>query len=138
LRNLPLGTNDIDVLDFVELFLADDEQTNLDEINDVYVSVNFRPAVTKKNWRMDCGVAAYDNTFGLPPFLPTRLRFEDIFTGFGFSKKASLPLTSIALSITFAATTCAIRLRRRYLMRSLQTCSSGEFTLQSLAWMISV
>jgi hypothetical protein len=26
---------------------------------------------------MDCGVAAYDNTFGLPPFFPTRLRFED-------------------------------------------------------------
>jgi hypothetical protein len=39
--------------------------------------VNFRPAVTKKNWRMDCGVAGYDNTFGLPPFFPTRLRFED-------------------------------------------------------------
>ena len=26
---------------------------------------------------MDCGVAGYDNTFGLPPFFPTRLRFED-------------------------------------------------------------
>ena len=39
--------------------------------------VNFRPVVTKKNWRMDCGVAGYDNTFGLPPFFPTRLRFED-------------------------------------------------------------
>jgi hypothetical protein len=26
---------------------------------------------------MDCGVAAYDNTKGLPPFFPTRLRFED-------------------------------------------------------------
>jgi hypothetical protein len=46
-------------------------------LNDVYVLVNFRPAVTSKNWRMDCGVAAYDNTFGLPPFFPTRLRFED-------------------------------------------------------------
>ena len=39
--------------------------------------VNFRPAVTNKNWRMDCGVAGYDNTVGLPPFFPTRLRFED-------------------------------------------------------------
>ena len=39
--------------------------------------VNFRPAVTNRNWRMDCGVAGYDNTFGLPPFFPTRLRFED-------------------------------------------------------------
>ncbi|HUN59796.1 MAG TPA: hypothetical protein VMU41_16935 [Candidatus Binataceae bacterium] len=71
------GTNDIDVLDFVDLFLADEGQTNLDDLNDVYVLVNFRPVVTKKNWRMDCGVAAYDNTFGLPPFFPTRLRFED-------------------------------------------------------------
>lgn len=26
---------------------------------------------------MDCGVAAYDNRGGLPPFFPTRLRFED-------------------------------------------------------------
>lgn len=71
------GTNDIDVLDFVDLFLADEGQTNLDDLNDVYVLVNFRPVVTKKNWRMDCGVAGYDNTFGLPPFFPTRLRFED-------------------------------------------------------------
>jgi hypothetical protein len=33
--------------------------------------------VTNQNWRIDCGVAGYDNTFGLPPFFPTRLRFED-------------------------------------------------------------
>jgi hypothetical protein len=26
---------------------------------------------------MDCGVAGYDNHLGLPPFFPTRLRFED-------------------------------------------------------------
>jgi hypothetical protein len=42
------GTNDIDVLDFVDLFLADEQQTSLDDLNDVYVLVNFRPAVTKK------------------------------------------------------------------------------------------
>src|SRR5215813_1131620 len=71
------GTNDIDAIDFVDLFLADEQQTSLDDLNDVYVLVNFRPVVTKKNWRMDCGVAGYDNTFGLPPFFPTRLRFED-------------------------------------------------------------
>lgn len=71
------GTNDIDAIDFVDLFLADETQTSLDDLNDVYVLVNFRPALTKMNWRMDCGVAAYDNTFGLPPFFPTRLRFED-------------------------------------------------------------
>jgi hypothetical protein len=71
------GTNDIDAIDYVEMFLDDEGQTNPDDLNDVYVLVNFRPVVTKRNWRMDCGVAGYDNTFGLPPFFPTRLRFED-------------------------------------------------------------
>jgi hypothetical protein len=71
------GTNDVDALDFAELFLTNDDQVDPDELNELYVLVNFRPAVTKLNWRMDCGVAGYDNTFGLPPFFPTRLRFED-------------------------------------------------------------
>ena len=73
------GTNDIDALDFVHMYLHDESQrqANLHEFNDLYVLVNFRPAVTKKNWRMDCGVAGYDNRLGLPPFFPTRLRFED-------------------------------------------------------------
>jgi len=71
------GTNDLDAIDYVDMFLDDEGQTNLDDLNDVYVLVNFRPVLTKKNWRMDCGVAGYDNSFGLPPFFPTRLRFED-------------------------------------------------------------
>jgi hypothetical protein len=71
------GTNDIDALDFIELFLEDEELTSLDTLADVYVLGRFRPVVTNKNWRMDCGVAAYDNLSGLPPFFPTRLRFED-------------------------------------------------------------
>jgi hypothetical protein len=71
------GTNDIDAVDFLEMFLEDEGQTSLDTLSDVYVLVNFRPVITRKNWRMDCGVAAYDNTLGLPPFFPTRLRFED-------------------------------------------------------------
>jgi len=71
------GTNDIDAIDFVDMFLDDEQQTSLDSLNDLYVLVNFRPVLTNKNWRMDCGVAGYDNTFGLPPFFPTRLRFED-------------------------------------------------------------
>jgi hypothetical protein len=73
------GTNDIDALDYVQMYLRDEsqQQTNLHEFNDKYVLVNFRPVVTKKNWRMDCGVAGYDNRLGLPPFFPTRLRFED-------------------------------------------------------------
>src|SRR6202008_1044866 len=71
------GTADIDALDFIELFLENDTQVDPAALNDTYVLENFRPVVTKKNWRMDCGVAGYDNTFGLPPFFPTRLRCED-------------------------------------------------------------
>jgi hypothetical protein len=71
------GTNDIDALDFADLFLEDEDQVDPDALNEMYVLVNFRPAVTNVNWRMDCGVAGYDNSFGLPPFFPTRLRFED-------------------------------------------------------------
>ncbi len=71
------GTNDIDAMDFADLFLEDEDQIDPDGLNELYVLVNFRPAVTNKNWRMDCGVAGYDNSFGLPPFFPTRLRFED-------------------------------------------------------------
>jgi hypothetical protein len=71
------GTNDIDAIDFVDLFLDNEDQVDPDALNEQYILVNFRPVVTNKNWRMDCGVAGYDNTFGLPLFLPTRLRFED-------------------------------------------------------------
>ena len=71
------GTSDVDALAFADMYLEDPDQTDPDQLTDVYVLVNFRPAVTKKNWRMDCGVAGYDNTVGLPPFFPTRLRFED-------------------------------------------------------------
>jgi hypothetical protein len=71
------GTNDIDALDYVEMFLDDEQQLDPYSLNDVYVLVNFRPVVTNNNWRIDCGVAAYDNRYGLQPFFPTRLRFED-------------------------------------------------------------
>jgi hypothetical protein len=71
------GTNDIDALDYVDMYLENEDQLSPDDLNDLYVLVNFRPVLTNKNWRMDCGVAGYDNTFGLPPFFPTRLRFED-------------------------------------------------------------
>ena len=71
------GTNDVDAIDFVDMFLDDESHTHLEELKDVYVLENFRPVVTNLNWRMDCGVAGYDNKAGLPPFFPTRLRFED-------------------------------------------------------------
>jgi hypothetical protein len=59
------------------MFLEDHDRIDAEALNDTYVLVNFRPCVTNKNWRMDCGVAGYDNSHGLPPFFPTRLRFED-------------------------------------------------------------
>jgi len=71
------GTNDIDAADYIEMFLEDHERHDAESLNDTYVLVNFRPCVTTVNWRMDCGVAGYDNSTGLPPFFPTRLRFED-------------------------------------------------------------
>jgi hypothetical protein len=71
------GTNDIDAVDFIDMFLGDEHRVDAEALNDTYVLVNFRPCVTTKNWRMDCGVAGYDNSHGLPPFFPTRLRFED-------------------------------------------------------------
>src|ERR1700733_12391472 len=73
------GTNDIDALDYVFMYLNDEKQSHseLHHVNDFYVLDNFRPVVTNKNWRIDCGVAGYDNRLGLPPFFPTRLRFED-------------------------------------------------------------
>jgi hypothetical protein len=71
------GTNDIDAIDFIEMFLRDEDQTNPENLNDLYVLINFRPVITKFNWRIDCGLTGWDNTFGLPPFFPARLRFED-------------------------------------------------------------
>jgi hypothetical protein len=71
------GTNDIDAVDYVDMFLNDPHEVDAERLNDTYVLVNFRPCITNSNWRMDCGVAGYDNRTGLPPFFPTRLRFED-------------------------------------------------------------
>jgi hypothetical protein len=52
--------NDIDETDFVDMFLEDEDQSSLDTLSDFYVLVNFRPAITRMNSRMDCGVAGYD------------------------------------------------------------------------------
>ncbi len=71
------GTGDLDALDYADLFLNDSNSTDPQKLNKFYILLNFRPVVTKKNWRIDCGVSAYDNRHGLPPFFPTRLRFED-------------------------------------------------------------
>ena len=72
------GTNDIDATDYVDLFLDDQQQVHIDGLNDVYVLINFRPVLTNRNWRMDCGVAGYDNTYGLPPFFSHALTLRGL------------------------------------------------------------
>ena len=108
------------------MFLDDEQQTSLDDLNDVYVLVNFRPAVTKKNWRMDCGVAGYDNRFGLPPFFPTRLRFEDYIYRLWVQQDGVPRPTSTRPRTTPRATTCATRRPRRFSTRRWPICSSGR------------
>jgi hypothetical protein len=115
------GTSDIDAIDYVELFLANEQQTDPDDLNDLYVLVNFRPVVTKKNWRMDCGVAGYDNTFGLPPFFPTRLRFEDYIYRLWVQQEGSSPPTWTPPRTTPRTTTCATRPPRRSSTRNWPT-----------------
>jgi hypothetical protein len=104
------GTNDIDALDFVQMYLCDESQhqANLHDFNDLYVLVNFRPVVTKKNWRMDCGVAGYDNRLGLPPFFPTRLRFEDFIYRLWIQHRGLPPRMWTPYRRTLRIITCAI------------------------------
>jgi len=71
------GTSDVDTMDYVDYFLRDPNALETEGMSGIYVISFARPAVTDKNWRFDCGVAGYDNSGGLPPFFPTRLRFED-------------------------------------------------------------
>lgn len=70
------GTNDIDSIDLFYAFLHSTKET-IESLNETYVIEAFRPFASKINWRFACGVAGYDNREGLPPFFPTRLRFED-------------------------------------------------------------
>src|SRR5689334_9939571 len=51
------------------------------------------PAVTKKNWRMDCGVAGYDNKF-CRPSSPRVCDSKTTSIGSGSSRKESWPPTS--------------------------------------------
>jgi hypothetical protein len=82
------------------MFLRDEKQIDPYALNDVYVLVNFRPVVTNNNWRMDCGVAAYDNRHGLPPFFPTRFGSRITFTAFGSNSRRLLPSTWTRRSVT--------------------------------------
>ena len=45
-------------LDYVEMFLDDEQRLDPYSLNDVYVLVNFRPVVTNNNWRIGLPGAA--------------------------------------------------------------------------------
>jgi len=59
------------------MFINDPESTDIDKIPNVYVLEAYKPFITKQGWRLATGVSGYDNRDGLPPFFPTKLRFED-------------------------------------------------------------
>ncbi len=120
------GTNDIDALDFVEMFLEDPTQVHLDDLNELYVLVNFRPAVTKQNWRMDCGVAAYDNEFGCRRSSRLGSGSRITFIGCGFSKTDWRRRTSMQPNATSKTTTCEIRWRRKFSTKKSPTSSSAR------------
>ena len=102
------GTNDIDAIDFVDLFLADEDQVDPDGLND-YMLVNFQSAVTNLNWRMDCGVAGRTTRSGCLPSFPPGCASRTTSTASGCSRMGSSPRTWTPLSTTRAATTCGIR-----------------------------
>jgi hypothetical protein len=71
------GSSDVDAADYVREFFRNPVLVSVNDLSKVYVISDYTPCVTSQNWRGDCGVSAYDNRKGLPPFIPTRLRFED-------------------------------------------------------------
>ncbi len=71
------GSSDVDAKDYAREFFKDPVLLSVNDMTMVYALSDFIPCVTDQNWRIDCGVAAYDNHEGLPPFIPTKLRFED-------------------------------------------------------------
>jgi len=71
------GSSDVDSKNYVDEFLRDPMLVTMNDLSKVYVLSDYKPCVTKVNWRFDCGVAGYDNRRGLPPFIPTSLRVED-------------------------------------------------------------
>ncbi len=116
------GTNDIDAIDFVDMFLNDEKQVSIDTLNDLYVLVNFRPAVTNKNWRMDCGVAGTTILLACRPSSPPGFVLKTIFIGSGCNRTILLQRMWMRLSITPRVTTCAILRRPKCSTKRSQTC----------------
>jgi hypothetical protein len=66
----------------------------------VYVLVNFRPVVTNNNWRMDCGVAAYDIVTVCRHSFQSGCVSRITFTAFGPNGRRLLPSTWTRRSVT--------------------------------------
>jgi hypothetical protein len=71
------GSPDVDAMDYINDFFENPEIISVNDLSQTLVVSYFKPCVTKLNWRFDPGVCALDNSSGLPPFIPTSLRFED-------------------------------------------------------------
>lgn len=71
------GSTDVDAIDYLNEFFIDPHAITINDLNEIFIISDFSPCVTQENWRIDSGVCALDNRLGLPPFIPTSLRFED-------------------------------------------------------------
>jgi glycosyltransferase involved in cell wall biosynthesis len=80
-QTLRTGSTDVDAKDYAEDYLKNPEYVSKNDLSVVYVLIlpdgTIKPFITKQNLRADCGVSGYDNREGLPPFIPTTLRYED-------------------------------------------------------------
>lgn len=71
------GSPDIDTKDYIEEFLLNPYLITVNDLPRVYALSACKPCITSCNWRVDSAVSAFDNRQGLPPFIPTSLRYED-------------------------------------------------------------
>jgi len=71
------GSPDIDAIDYINAYFDESYVIATNDLNKIFALNSFSPCITKTNWRIDSGVCALDNRHGLPPFIPTVLRFED-------------------------------------------------------------
>jgi len=71
------GSTDVDAIDYINEFFDDPHAITINDLNEVFIISDFTPCITQENWLIDSGVCALDNRSGLPPFIPTALRFED-------------------------------------------------------------
>ena len=72
------GTNDIDAIDYVDMFLADEEQTEPRRAERRLRAGQLPPGADQaRTGAWTAASPATTTPFGLPPFFPTRLRFED-------------------------------------------------------------